>query len=157
MKAPLNAMERCGLVIATGFGAGYCPGAPGTAGALLGLPIGWALSFINPAAALAVLASLTVLGFWAGDMAEQVLGQKDPSIVVIDEIAGMAVAMWAIQLTLVSVAVLFILFRLFDIWKPFPVKNMEDMFRGGIGIMMDDVMAGVYANILWRIGSSYFS
>ena len=152
----MNHTERTALIISTAFGAGYFPGAPGTAGAVVGLPIGWALSFLSPVSSLAFLILFTFLGFWASGVTEKALSRKDPQIVVIDEVIGMAISMWAIEQTWISAAGLFFLFRLFDIWKPFPVKNMEDMFKGGTGIVMDDVMAGIYANILWRIGSSFF-
>ncbi len=112
---------------------------------------------MGPLSSLFFLLGLIAVGFWASGTTEKTLGQKDPAIVVIDEVIGMAISMWAIEPSLTSAGVLFFLFRLFDIWKPFPVKNMEEMFKGGAGIVMDDVMAGIYANILWRTGSAFFS
>jgi len=156
MESTLNRTRKAALVIATGFGAGYFPRAPGTAGAVVGLPLGWGLSFLSPHTSLFILAMLTFLAFWASGVTERVLKKKDPSIVVIDEVIGMAVSMWNIEPAWSSIIALFFLFRLFDIWKPFPVKNMENLFKGGAGIVMDDVAAGIYANIFWRIGSSFF-
>ncbi len=153
----MNGPQKCALIISIGLGAGYCPGVPGTAGAILGLLAGWLLSFMSPAGSLFMLFLLVILGIWVSDITERALDEKDPAIIVIDEIAGMAISTWCIDPGWLSFTVLFFLFRLFDIWKPFPVKNMEDVFPGGAGIMMDDVMAGIYANIIWRIGSFFFS
>ncbi len=156
MGKKLKNAQKLALVLATGFGTGYCPGAPGTAGAALGLVVGWLLGYLSPALSLFMILFLVMVGIWAGGVTEKTLGQKDPAIIVIDEIAGMTISVWHVDTGWTAFIVLFFLFRLFDIWKPFPVKNMEDMFPGGAGIMMDDVMAGIYANIIWRLGSLFF-
>lgn len=153
----MDKTQKVAIWISTGFGAGYFPKAPGTAGAAVGIPLGLILDLLSPVESFCGLVLLTLLGFWASGVAERTLKEKDPAVVVIDEVIGMAISMWAIEPSWLSVALLFFLFRLFDIWKPFPVKNMEEVFSGGIGIVMDDVMAGIYANILWRMGSSFFS
>jgi len=157
MDRQLTLSEKTALMVSTGLGTGYFPEAPGTAGSAVGIFLGWALSFLSPGAGLLIIIVIAIIGSWAGDITEMVLAEKDPGIVVIDEIVGMAISMWCIEPSWLSMAGLFLLFRLFDIWKPFPVRNMEEMFPGGIGIIMDDVLAGVYANILWRAGSSFLS
>ena len=156
MEKTLNTLQKFSLAVSTGLGAGYCPGAPGTAGAAVGLLVGWLLSFLSPVCSFLTILVLVILGIWTSGITEKALGEKDPPIVVIDEVAGMAVSLWLIDPSWPSFVALFFLFRLFDIWKPFPVKNMEDMFPGGAGIMMDDVMAGLYANLIWRAGSFLF-
>lgn len=156
MKRPGNMVEKIALIFSTGFGLGYCPMAPGTAGSLLGILLGWAISFFDPAISFMLLLFFVVLASLAADITEKAMHYKDPSIVVIDEIVGMAISMWHIKFSWSSAIILFLLFRLFDIWKPFPVKQMEDLFKGGLGIVMDDVMAGIYSNIFWRLGSLFF-
>jgi phosphatidylglycerophosphatase A len=145
------------LAIATGLGLGYLPKAPGTWGSLLGVLLAWGvLSFsaVRPIAGfligggLAIVVSL--LGLWAADRAAAYLQKKDPQIVVVDEIAGQLVAYAALginpalALNWKYLLAGFILFRVFDIWKPFPGRLAES-FPGGAGIIADDWVAGVYA------------
>ena len=119
----------------------------------MGIPIGWILGLCSPLVSFVILFLLTCIGVVSAGIAEEVIGEKDPGIVVIDEIIGMAVSMWNLQFNWSSALVLFFLFRLFDIWKPFPVKQIENTFRGGFGIVMDDVMAGIFTNLFFRAGS----
>lgn len=139
-------------IIASGFGSGYFPIAPGTAGALLATLIWWALSLCLPAHSLLLTTGIliivfTILGVWSASIVESIWGE-DPSRVVVDEMVGA----W-IPLLLVSdgniyyALVALVLFRLFDIFKPLGIRKMED-FKGGIGIMMDDILAGVYSLII---------
>lgn len=140
---------RLSRVVAGGFGAGFVPGAPGTAGALLGLllavPLLLGPPWVLPVAAL--LASL--LGLWAIRAARV---EGDPGWVVIDEIAGQWVALLGLaRPTVIGVAAAFVLFRLFDIVKPGPV-GWADRQGGAVGIMADDLIAGaVAAGILWAV------
>ncbi|HJZ79316.1 MAG TPA: phosphatidylglycerophosphatase A [Pyrinomonadaceae bacterium] len=159
------------LGIAT-CGVGYFPIAPGTLGAIVGvalyLPINaWSyqlletyalqhrLSMIDVltpqlALMLVVIFFVTMVGIWAATRAERVLQRKDPSIVVIDEVAGQMIALLSASVwfpTWRSLLSAFILFRLFDIWKPYPIRRLEAM-ESGLGIMADDVLAGVYALIV---------
>ena len=90
---------------------------------------------------------VSVVGVWAAHHAERVLGRKDPAAIVIDEVAGMALAVLAFPLTLPTLAVGFLLFRLFDVTKPFPARASQGA-RGGFGVMVDDLIAGVYAAIV---------
>jgi phosphatidylglycerophosphatase A len=141
---------RAGLAIATALGAGYLPRAPGTLGSAVGLLIWIALPNILWIQLLAV-AIVAVAGSWSGTVAEQHFNKHDPGEVVVDEVAGMMVT-----LVLNPIAgpgwmlVAFVLFRAFDIVKPFPVNRLERL-PGGIGIMADDLAAGVYANLALRL------
>jgi len=170
-KTKRTAGDYLALAIAT-CGVGYFPIAPGTLGALVGvglyLTIWSGLDQLLTSRALAnrlttlyvftplmafmllVILLVTLIGIWAASRTEKVQQKKDPSIVVIDEVAGQMIALLSgpfwIQ-TWWSILTAFILFRLFDIWKPYPVRRLEGL-ESGLGIMADDVLAGVYALIV---------
>jgi phosphatidylglycerophosphatase A len=95
----------------------------------------------------AALAAVVVVGIWASHRVEVLLERKDPGVIVIDEVAGMIVAVLLLPRTLGVVVCAFLLFRLFDIWKPFPAREAQAL-RGGIGVVVDDLIAGVYALVL---------
>jgi phosphatidylglycerophosphatase A len=145
------------LIVATGGYVGRIPWAPGTAGSLVGLPIIYVLAQLGPAGAAIGCVILTAVAVWVAGMAERQLGLKDPGCIVIDEIAGMAVALLWLPLSPLTGAVGFLLFRLFDIWKPLPVRILERRLAGGWGIVMDDIAAGVLANLVLRGGLHLFS
>jgi len=108
----------------------------------------WLLA-LSPVALLGVLVAVTALGTWAADEAERALGSKDPGAIVIDEVAGMTLSVAAVPLTLATLVLGFLLFRLFDVVKPFPA-NVAQRLPGGVGVMVDDLIAGVYAlALLW--------
>ena len=150
-------LEKLSFLLATGLGLGYVPKAPGTAGALLGIIIGLLVNLLPFSLGLFFLIFLVLLGCYVSGLVEKRLGGKDPQIVVIDEIAGMAISLWQIPISFTGVLIQFLLFRAFDIYKPFPVKQMETVFKKGAGIMMDDVMAGVIVNLIFRFGSLFLS
>jgi len=131
------------------LGSGYAPVAPGTAGAALGLVLFWFLPRAG-AGAIAATALVFLVGALAASRVAAAVGRKDPGIVVVDEIVGMWVSLAFIPLNLVTAGLAFFFFRLLDIWKPFPARDLERL-PGGWGIMADDVMAGVYANLLVRV------
>lgn len=137
--------ERLIKFLATGFGVGYLPVAPGTAGSVVGLGFWWA---VNQESHLWLRAVLWVLaiGFavWCAGQASDILHHPDPPSVVIDEIVAMPLALLGLETKLWQVAVGFAMFRLFDIWKPSPVRDAQD-FSGGIGIVLDDLLAAAYA------------
>jgi len=146
--------DKIAIAIATGFGAGYSPLAPGTVGSLLGVAIwltAWSLSLhILLMASIAV--ALSWLGIWASSRAASAFNQKDPSQVVADEIAGQFIALAFIpasarECLLMLVMAGFLLFRVFDVIKPYPIYKLEAL-RAGAGIMADDILAGVYAGLL---------
>jgi len=144
-------VDRLASVVATAFGSGYAPYAPGTAGSAVGLLLFW------PMAALAwpwqVLASVVVFlvgSLAAGNVAARV-GAKDPGLVVVDEVVGQWVTLTALPFTPATAAIGFLLFRAMDVVKPWPARDLERV-PGGWGIMADDVAAGVYAHLALRAG-----
>ena len=142
------------MFLATGAYVGRIPFASGTFGSLVGLPIVYLLSLVDWRLAAILTAALILFSVRVADLAEKQLKAKDPGCIVIDEIAGMCVAMLAIPLTLTTGIAGFFLFRIFDIIKPPPARQMETILNGGWGVVMDDVVAGIMANIVLRIGLS---
>lgn len=143
--------NRLALTLATWFGAGYAPVAPGTAGSLAAAAIAYLLRGHTAPWHFAVFAAILVIpAIWAAGETARIVGRKDPGIVVIDEVIGQWITLaGASSLGWKSCLAGFALFRLFDIWKPAPVRQLEAL-PGGIGINADDAMAGVYgAVILW--------
>ena len=143
--------------IATGFGAGFCPVAPGTAGTLLALPL-WYWSGGWGTRHFLLLAAVLLVSVPSANQEVEATGNADPGSVVIDEIAGMLLAATAIPWSLRSAAILFLLFRLFDILKPWPIHWVDRRVGGGVGIMADDLLAGLYAAALlhaaaWWLGA----
>lgn len=135
--------DRVALLVATVGGAGYAPIAPGTVASALTALVLWLIPF-SPLGLLALLLAVTVGGTWAAHRAERMLGVTDPGVIVIDEVAGMALSVLLVPLTLPVLGVGLLLFRLFDIVKPFPARASERL-PGGVGVMADDVIAGLYA------------
>jgi phosphatidylglycerophosphatase A len=134
--------------LSTLFGVGYLPFAPGTLGSLAALPLAWGLMWIGGVWALGTGVVLaTVIGIWACDVYVRESGKTDPSECVIDEMAGQWIACMAAPLSLPGFALAFVAFRLFDIWKPWPVSAAEDA-HGGLGVMADDLVAGLFAAII---------
>lgn len=133
--------------IATALGSGFSPVAPGTAGSLVAVIIAYVFFTGNPL----LLPAFSVFFFFVGTVsAHRVateLQREDPQVVVIDEVVGMWITLWWVPHTLLGYVVAFIAFRLFDIWKPFPIKATEKVGYG-FGIMLDDVVAGVYGLLL---------
>ena len=134
-------------VLATGFGAGLSPVAPGTVGTLVGLviclfsyPLAWPLRLLY------VVAISSVSVYVAGQ-AEKLYGKKDDQRIVIDEIAGLQVTMLPVAITGLHLLLAFVLFRIFDIWKPFPLNRFQK-FPGGWGVVADDLGAGVYGGLV---------
>ena len=150
-------IEKAALVLATGFGAGLVRVAPGTVGTLFpGIPVVWAVGHLGWPAAAALVSGLGLLSVWVCGAAARRLGRPDPPCVVIDEVVGLCVALFAVSPTPLALATGFALFRLFDILKPWPVRWIDRNIRGGQGILLDDVVAGLLARAgveaLWRMG-----
>ncbi len=121
------------------------PYVPGTAGTLLALPIYWFVASFTPLAYALVVIVLFASGVWICGRAEKRLGIHDHPAVVWDEIVGFLIAMFGARREWAWVAAGFVLFRLFDIWKPYPIRQLERRVRGGLGTMLDDALAGLYA------------
>ena len=141
--------HRLAFVFATGFGSGYSPSAPGTAGSAVGLLFVWMMSRLSLPGQIVAVVAVTLLAMAAADIVAHSLNLKDPGVIVADEIAGMMVTMIAIPLTLTSALLGFVLFRVMDVVKPPPARQFEK-FKGGVGIVADDLMAGVYAQLALR-------
>jgi phosphatidylglycerophosphatase A len=143
-------MKRFILLLASTFGAGYVPTAPGTAGTLVAIPIFLVLSSIP-----FPLYELTILTFfffasWISGEAERCWERKDDPRIVIDEIMGYLITMLWLPRTILFIILGFFLFRFFDIVKPPPIRLLEKV-KGGYGVVLDDVLAGVYSNIILQI------
>jgi phosphatidylglycerophosphatase A len=117
--------------------------ASGTVGSLVTLIALWLIPFTT-LALLVTLAVVTLVGIWAGSRVERAIDAKDPGIIVIDEVAGMMVSVLFVPRTIPVLVTAFLLFRLFDIWKPFPARQLQEL-HGGLGVMLDDLIAGAYA------------
>jgi phosphatidylglycerophosphatase A len=141
----------CATVLATGFGSGYAPFAPGTAGSALGLLLFWPLQRLPLSEQALVTAALFLVGVAAATHVARRVGIEDPSIVVWDEVIGMWVSLMALPFRPLTMALGFVLFRIMDVVKPYPARDLERL-PGGWGIMADDVMAGIYANLVLRVG-----
>lgn len=170
-RKPDGILDHVALGLTT-WGVGYIPGAPGTYGSAVGVLIYLGISgsldmltapgcmafYCRPAAAqvyafLAVaLAGFSLVGIWASGRAESMLGSSDPHEAVVDEVIGQLIAFSFIPLGVAwqYVALGFVLFRVFDIWKPYPIDSLQNL-PGGLGVCADDVLAGVYAGICLTI------
>ena len=149
--------------LAFGFGSGLSPVAPGTAGTLAGLPVWWLLSGLPVPAYAAAVLGLAGIGCWLCGESSRRLGVHDHGGIVFDEIVGLLIAalplvpalglarapLWA------GLLAAFALFRLFDIWKPWPIAALDRRVHGGVGIMLDDLVAGVFAAIVLALGLAF--
>lgn len=138
------------MMFATGFYSGYAPFAPGTFGTLAGLPLCALVSLLPHAAIFLFTIAFIIFAVWISERAEQLMGKKDPGAIVIDEMAGILVTMALMPFTITTACAGFILFRIFDILKLFPVKAIEESIGGGAGIVMDDLAAGIMAHVALR-------
>jgi phosphatidylglycerophosphatase A len=147
----MNFKQKSVMFIATGCYIGNISFAPGTFGSVLGLPICFFLSKTD----LSMAVLLTLIGIlcavWIANEAEKILKTKDPGCIVIDEIAGIILTLFGLPFNIISVTAGFLVFRTLDIWKPYPIRFLENKFSGGIGIVLDDVAAGILSNLILRI------
>jgi len=135
--------------LASGFFTGHIPVAPGTCGTLAAIPLYLLLiSTLQGWWYAGAVFAVTLFAIWISGLAEKIYGRKDPPQVVIDEIAGFLLTMTAIPPTAMYIVMGFVLFRLFDILKPQPAGWINSRMRGGSGIVLDDIVAGLYANIV---------
>jgi phosphatidylglycerophosphatase A len=142
------------LALATGGGSGYAPVASGTVGSAVGLGLWLALVRLSPVGYALACVGVVLVGIWAAGRAENLLGRHDDGRITIDEIAGMLVSLAWLPARPEVAGLGFVLFRIFDIWKPFPARRAERL-PGGFGVMADDLVAGAYANLggqlVWRL------
>ena len=132
------------------MGSGYSPFAPGTAGSAVGLLLFWPLRRAPLSVQLAVTVAVYLAGVVAGQHVARAVGEHDPGLVVIDEVVGMWISLLMLPFTPAIAIGGFLLFRVMDVIKPYPARQFERL-PGGWGIMTDDVMAGIYANLVLRV------
>jgi phosphatidylglycerophosphatase A len=140
-KSPL---DRAAYVLSIWFGCGLVPRAPGTAGTVGAFPLYWLVRPLGPAAVACAALVVTVVGLWASHRTSRLLGQKDPQIVCIDEVAGVLFTWAAVPDGWVGTLVGFVLFRITDVIKPWPARAAERL-PGGFGIMLDDLFAAAWS------------
>lgn len=146
-------MNRIILVLSSGLGAGYLPVASGTVGSLVAIPL---VLLLLPLPITTYLVTVITFGFlacWVADEATRHYRETDSSKIVIDEIAGMLLVFVGQEMHWLTIATGFVLFRVLDVWKPWPCRWIDQNLHNGTGVVLDDVIAGVYANIgLWILG-----
>jgi phosphatidylglycerophosphatase A len=151
----LTPLDRVAFVIGTWFGCGQSPKAPGTVGSLGAVPLHFLLIRLPLPYHVTTIVGITVLGTWAAQRISDALAQEDPQRVVVDEVAGVLIAMACVRAsTPWMAAVGFVLFRFFDITKLGPIRAAEHARPAGVGIMADDLVAGVFAGVLARLGAA---
>lgn len=150
MKRALPAPEA---VLATWFGAGLSPKAPGTVGSLAALPFAWLIStYFGPLGLAVGVVVVFLIGVWASGRYAKTRGVADPGAVVIDEIAGQWLALILVPPGWITYAIGFAFFRAFDVIKPWPISALDRNVKGGLGVMLDDLAAGALAAILtWNV------
>ena len=140
------------FAVSTGFYCGYAPVAPGTVGSALGLVVlGVLRTIASPLVELVTIAVLLAVGVWSASVTERYVGRTDPGIIVIDEIVGMLLTFAYLNVGFGSLVFGFVLFRVFDIIKPYPARACERL-PGGWGVMADDLVAALYAQAVLRGG-----
>ncbi len=135
-------------LLAFGFGTGLSPVAPGTVGTLVAFPIAWLTLDLGLVSQIAVAAVLILSGIWICGESARRIGVHDHGGIVWDEVAGMYVTLLVTPPTVTGWALAFLAFRLFDIVKPWPIRDLDHRMKGGLGIMLDDIAAALYAVIL---------
>lgn len=153
MRSKPGRFLRPAPLLATWFGAGLSPWAPGTVGSLAALPLAWLISAYTGTIGLAIAVLIVfALGVWASHVYSAALGKSDAGEIVIDEVAGQWLTLLLVPPDLAMYALGFALFRLADIVKPWPISWIDRKIKGGFGVMFDDVLAGAFAAIvLWNI------
>jgi phosphatidylglycerophosphatase A len=150
-------IQRLAKVIATGLGTGYSPIAPGTAGSVLGVGLFFFIAQLMWYWQAGIILGVLLVGLWASKVWEEITGRHDDGRIVIDEIVGVWIALFAFSFQGWTFLGGFLLFRLFDIWKPFPANWIDRSWKGAKGVMFDDVVAGLFAQavlrLLFRLGT----
>lgn len=148
-------LDKLALILSSCFGIGLIPVAQGTFGTLAGIPLAMALAHVGPMAAAYLLFFFVLLSIWTSGRSARALEKDDPAEVVIDETAGLLLTLFLLPATGFNLCLGFILFRFFDILKPFPIRRLEKV-EGGAGIVLDDLLAGTYANLCIRFVTLIF-
>jgi phosphatidylglycerophosphatase A len=140
--------EKLILLLATWFGVGNLPLMPGTWGSLAALPLWWLLQHLDPMGYGLAVVSFGAISIYLSGRAEIYLQQADAPVIVIDEVVGQLITLAGCSVNVFHVGIGLVLFRLFDIFKPFPIGHINSRWEGGLGIVLDDVVAGIYAGII---------
>jgi phosphatidylglycerophosphatase A len=143
--------ETAVVLLATGIYIGHIPFAPGTFGSILGLALCFVLAGLKLPLAIGCTVLFIAMAVWIANDAEKLFKEKDPGCIVIDEMAGMAVTFVGLPFNWTTALIGFIIFRILDILKPFPIRTLDKRVSGGVGIVIDDVVAGIFANLLLRL------
>ena len=142
---------KAALLLSSWFGLGLAPKAPGTVGTIGAIPLVLIISFFTIPYEILTIIAFILLSIWVSEVSRRLMGREDPQVVVIDEVAGLLLTLFLIPVSLFSVVSGFVLFRFFDILKPFPVGLIDRKVKGGFGVVLDDLMAGLYANLCLSI------
>lgn len=148
--------DKLALILSSCFGLGLIPVAQGTFATLASLPLAAVIARLGPVAGACALFFFILLALWSSARSAGPLQKEDPAEVVIDEAAGLLLTLFLLPATAFNLCLGFVLFRLFDILKPYPIKRLEKL-RGGAGIVLDDLLAGVFGNICLRLVGSIIS
>ena len=146
----VNFLDKIALILSIWFGIGLLPGIPGTLGTAGAIPLYLLGDFLGPKYQLFFLLIIIIGAIWASHRTQSILGKVDPGEIVIDEVAGFLITIILIPFTWRNLIAGFFLFRFFDILKPFPIKKLEKI-KGGFGVVLDDLLAGVYAHLSLRL------
>ncbi len=136
------------LLIATFFNVGKFPKAPGTVGTLAAIPLWYALTHVSTVFYMVATIGITLLGILAAQAYEAVADKHDSKEIVIDEVAGFLITMVMVPPSWIYLIIGFVLFRFFDILKPWPISHLDKTVKGGVGVMVDDVAAGIIASVI---------
>lgn len=147
----LPSVDKISALIATFLGVGKSPKAPGTMGTLATIPLAALLIWAGPAYMMGFILLFTPVAVWAADRYSTALGADDPQEIVIDEVLGFLITMTWLPMTWQAFLAGFLLFRLLDIMKPFPIGYLDKKLSGGFGVMADDIAAGILANIVLQM------
>ena len=150
-KLPAKLLLNPAHFLSFGFGSGYMPVAPGTFGTLAAIPVFLLLSQFTLTVYVVILVMMSIFGVWLCGYTSQALGVHDHKGIVWDEVVGYLITMIMMPPTLINIVAGFALFRLFDIWKPWPIGMLDRKVHGGLGIMLDDIVAGMFAAIVLQV------
>ncbi len=151
MKTGQNLEERATIILATWFGCGKVPRIPGTVGTLGAVPLLFLFSFFAPLQYMLATLVFTVLAIFVSHLHESFSGKHDSQEIVIDEVAGLLVTMTWVPFTWPYVVAGFLLFRFFDMLKPWPISYLDKRVGGGVGTVADDLLAGILSNIILQV------
>jgi phosphatidylglycerophosphatase A len=148
--------RKTALLLSSWFGSGLMPIAPGTFGTLAAVPPVIIIYYFGTVPSVISLIVIIPLAVWTSNVTQKLLGKDDPSEIVIDEVAGFFVTVFLLPFSWLSFTLGFLLFRVFDIFKPFPIGIIHKKIKGGTGVVLDDIVAGIYANICVRAVQAIF-